>query len=324
MAVDVVGVPERPARRRTLATPARKTSADALPAALDLARAGQHQQAIDVLSAALTRKRSSDETAFDLRELRAESLVALGEVERALADAVAMCAIGERSGRSELHARALIALANVQAFSGGLADAGETAERAVRIARKSRTKRLVGLALSSLGSIQSKRGQFQAALKSATAALGHFTAADDTKERGRALWVAACAHDGLGHREKTDRAADEALLLARAAGDRWGEASALNIRWRQSMDLGLRLRGLHQALAGYVAAGHVSGQAAIYNNMSLAYRALGLYRRSDRMIEKSNAIRRRLHDFNSLANGLITLAGNATITGDLGSARRYR
>ena len=45
---------------------------------------------------------------------------------------------------------------------------------------------------------------------------------------------------------------------------------------------------------------------------------------TDRMIEKSNAIRRRLHDFNSLANGLMILAGNATMAGDVASAHKHR
>src|SRR5262249_22684056 len=84
-----------------------------------------------------------------------------------------------------------------------------------------------------------------------------------------------------------------------------------------------RLRGLHQALAGYRASGHVSGQAAIYNNLSLAYRALGLYRLSNRMSHEAIAIRRRMHDFNFVINGLSILGGNATLLGDARSARAF-
>jgi tetratricopeptide (TPR) repeat protein len=121
------------------------------------------------------------------------------------------------------------------------------------------------------------------AVENAGTAARLFAALGDEFRRGRALWVIACAQDDLGRKAESERAADEALVIARRYGDRWGEASALNIRWRQHIDLSKRLRGLHQSLACYQACGNVSGQAAIYNNLALAYRGLGLYRRSSRM-----------------------------------------
>ncbi len=181
----------------------------------------------------------------------------------------------------------------------------------------------MALALSNLAVGQARLQKGDAAVRNATAAARLFAEVGDDLQRGRALWSLACAQDLLGHRTKSERAADEALAFARQTGDRWGEASALNIRWRQNIDLGKRLRALHQALAGYRASGHVSGQAAIYNNLGLAYRALGLYRRSNRMARETNAIRLRLHDLNSVANGLTILAGNATLVGDAQSARRH-
>ena len=97
----------------------------------------------------------------------------------------------------------------------------------------------------------------------------------------------------------------------------------MNIRWRQNVDLAKRLRGLHQALAGYLASGNVSGQAAIYNNLALAYRALGLYRHSNRMAHRAIEIRRRLHDLNSVVNALTIVGGNDTLAGNAASARAH-
>jgi hypothetical protein len=100
--------------------------------------------------------------------------------------------------------------------------------------------------------------QSAAAIENATAAVRLFEASGDEMQRGRALWVIACAQDDLGRKAASERAADEALAIARRTGDRWGEASALNIRWRQHVDLAMRLRGLQQSLACYQAAGNVS------------------------------------------------------------------
>jgi tetratricopeptide (TPR) repeat protein len=162
-----------------------------------------------------------------------------------------------------------------------------------------------------------------AALPDAVAAARLFAEIGDEMHRGRALWSVACAHDILGQTAKSERAADQALTLARRTGDRWGEASAFNSRWRQNVDLAKRLRGLHQALAGYLASGHVSGQAAIYNNLALAYRALGLYRRSSRMALRSMEIRRRLHDYSNVVNAATILGGNEYLTGNVATARKH-
>ena len=313
---------QRPGRRRTKATPRGQASV-AVGIARDLAWTGQHAQAVGIVSDALPHASSDPDASLALLEVRAESLVALGEMDRAFADAEAMRALGERSGRPDLLARALIGLARVQGYSGAADVAEKTVELALRKARKIRNKPLVALALSSLAAVQVRLQRGDTAARNATAAANLFSEVGDDAQRGRALWSLACAHDLLGHRAKSERAADEALAIARRAGDRWGEASALNIRWRQNIDLGKRLRGLQAALSGYHASGHVSGQAAIYNNLALAYRALGLYRRSNRMAHATIAIRRRLHDINNIGNGLTILAGNAAFVGDVEAARRH-
>jgi hypothetical protein len=89
------GTRERtPLRARTLA--GADYSVDAITAARDLAWAGQHASAIDVATAALAAGAGEDGPRLGLLELRAESLSAQGEVDRALADAETMVAIAER------------------------------------------------------------------------------------------------------------------------------------------------------------------------------------------------------------------------------------
>jgi len=299
-----------------------------MPAAIaqqvrDLAWAGQHTQAVELATTALAAAGLNAALMLDLLELRAESLAAQGNIDRTREDAEAMLAIAERSGEAVLQAQALNCLARVRAFSGGIDAAVKTAEHAVKAARRSRRKALVALCLVNLAAAQMRTEQSAAAVDNAAAAAKLFEALGDDMHRGRALWVIACAHDNLGHKATSERAADEALALARRTGDRWGEASALNIRWRQNVDLAKRLRGLHQSLAGYQAAGNVSGQSAIYNNLSLAYRALGLYRRSSRMARRAIEIRRRLHDFASAANALSIIAGNDVLAGDVAAGREH-
>ncbi len=307
--------------RRRLIEPA--STDGAVGATRDLAWVGQHEQAIERATAALASAANDPASQLTLLGLRAESLVARGDVDRALGDAHAMLAIAEQSGRANLQARALYCLSRVQAFSGGIDAAVKTAELAAKAARRSRDRQLVALCLANLAATQMRTRQSAAAVANATAAARDLEALGDDVQRGRALWVVACAQDDLGHKADTERAADAALAIARRTGDRWGEASALNIRWRQNIDLAIRVRGLQQALAGYQAAGHVSGQAGMYNNLALAYRALGLYRRSNRMAVRAMEIRRRTHDFTSVVNALNIVAGNEVFAGDLTAARAH-
>ena len=326
MTADTAGNPARaarPGRRRARAAAPRAAAPEAIAVARDLAQAGQHAQAVDIASSALAHAKSDADASLALLELRAESLVAQGEVDRALADAKAMLAIAESSGRPSLQAQALNCLSRVHLSSGGIDAAVTTAAQALKAARRSRRKPLIATCLLNLAAAQTRMRQSTTGVENASAAARHFATLGDEMRRGRALWVIACAQDDLGHKEDSERAADEALAIARRCGDAWGEASALNIRWRQHIDLAKRLRGLHLSLACYRASGHVSGQAAIYNNLALAYRALGLYRRSSRMAHRSIEIRRRIHDHSSVVNGMTILAGNEFLSGNAATARKY-
>ena len=289
----------------------------------EAAAAGQHELAVDLAEAALVAKSLAVDDEVTLRELRAESLLAQGELDRARQDAAAMGVAAENAARADLQARALILVSRIEADSGNVKAAEEAGERATAAARRSRRKPMVALSLQSLANTQMRRRKSIAAIENATEAARIFEELDDKRQRGRSLWVLACAHEDLGHTSRSTRYAEEALALARRAGDRWGEASALNIRWRENIDLARRLRGLKQSLAGYQAAGYVTGQAAIYNNLALAYRALGLYRHSSRMAHRTIEIRQRTRNFAGVANATTILAGNALLTGTLAAGRAH-
>ena len=85
---------------------AKSSSAEAIITARGLAWTGQHAQAIDVATSALA-MRNDDADRLALLELRVESLIARGELERARADVGAMLAIAERSGIPAFAAQAL-------------------------------------------------------------------------------------------------------------------------------------------------------------------------------------------------------------------------
>ena len=311
----------RPRRRSSSAAPPQPAEQDQLALARALAWAGRHADAVEVLSRAIERAQADDEVSFALLEARAESLLLVGDVDRAAADAAALRVIGERTRRADFAVRALVIVAYTHISLSRIDAALNAADEAVRIARKSRRKALLGRALYALAFAQVRSRQGAAAVRNGTEAARLFADVGDRVARGRALWSVACALDDLGRKKATVRAADEALSLARQTGDRWGEGAALNIRWRQNPDLAQRLRGLHESLASYTAAGSVSGQASIYNNLSLAYRALGLYRHSTRMALRAMEIRERMGDFNTVANLLIILSANGLLAGDTPAAR---
>ena len=175
-----------PLRARTLV--GADSSVDAIAAARDLAWAGQHASAIDVVTAALPRTDIDDAGRLGLLELRAESLSAQGEVDRALADAETMVVAAERSGRPELEAQALNCLSRVQAFSGGIDAAVATAGRALAAARRSRKKAVVATCLLNLAAAQMRMRASAAsadAVENADAAARRFAALGDEFRCGR-------------------------------------------------------------------------------------------------------------------------------------------
>jgi tetratricopeptide (TPR) repeat protein len=322
MASDRKGI-GRLAESKRMGRAAVDADGNALGRVRDLAWIGRHAQAVEVATAALDAVGGDDLSRCDLLKARAESLLAVGEIARAGLDAQAMQALAERSGNAALASRALVTLSRVQMYSGQLPTALAIAEQALRGVSRSRSRPMRAEARLNLANMQSRMKRSEAALAGARAAEAEFAALGDDVQRGRALWVQAAAHDDLGQQNARDHAGREALAIASRHGDRWGEGAALNMLYRQHADLAQRLRGLQRSLACYVAIGNVSGQSAIYNNLALAYRAVGLIRRSNRMALRGLEIRRRLDDSGSMFNLYGILAGNEAQAGHFETARRW-
>ncbi len=310
------------APRRVGAKVKSSVAAEAIAAARDLAFAGQHAQAIERATSALAR-RCDDAARLALLELRVESLIAQGEVERARADVDAMLGIADQAGLAAFAAQALNCQSLLHLRSAAWQPAVDCAARALAAAKRSRRTTLVGASLLRVAEAQMRARASEPALRNAKAAGELFESQGDAVRRGRAMWVAAAALGNLGHTVRSERAADEALALSRQSGDRYGEGNALNIRYREQPDLAVRLRGLHQALAAFRAAGNVSGQATIFNNLTLAYHDIGLYRQSNRMILQAMAIGRRVHNVDQVFNGFTFLAANASLMGKVDDARDH-
>ncbi len=311
----------RPARRRTRAAAPHVSAADAVATARDLAWVGQHTRAIDVATTALV-EAEHVELRLALLDVRAESLVAQGEMTRARQDADEMVAIAANHGSATYAAQAFNCLSMVQRLSGEEEAAVATATRGVAAARRSRKVTLIAHSLLRHAEAGGRaRVDVKAALENARAAERLYRELGDTARRGRAFHAASIAHFHLGQAAHSERAAAKALALARTAADRLGEGGALNMLYRMHDDHATQLRGLREALAAYEAAGNVERQAGILNNLCLAYAPLGLHQHARRMMLQALQIFRRIHATSSVVNGLLILG---VIEGRLGDIAAYQ
>ncbi len=210
----------------------------------DLAWAGQQEQAIAVATAALKRKSASVDLRMTLLDLRAESFIAVGDLERASTDAAAMNALAKREGDAESQARALCREAIVRMRKGDLRSALAAAAAALKAAEQSRQPEVVALALSRLSHAQvNSRSDLPAAVRNAVRSAALFESLGDTVQQGRALNIQSNALWASDQSAQAKQAASEALALGRRCGDLFGQGSALNSLALCEADLaqGLRL-----------------------------------------------------------------------------------
>jgi GAF domain-containing protein/DNA-binding response OmpR family regulator/anti-sigma regulatory factor (Ser/Thr protein kinase) len=298
---------------------------DDLSAIAAAARTGQHEHAVTLATEALARLRLKPAQRMALLEARAESLVALAETDRARADAEAMLALAEGSGGAALRARALACLALVQLRHGDAKASLQTAAQAEAAARRSRQKPLI--AQAQLRRAQAGFAQYDPeCLTHAVAASEAFATMGDASRQSQALRIVASVQRGRAKApaefEQARATARHALALAQACGDRAAEGGALNALYSADPDIAARLRGMKAALQAYVDAGDQPGQANIFNNLSLAYTRLGLYRRARRAILRSDEIRRRAQRPAERINGLNILQAIEALMGHEAEAAR--
>jgi len=298
-------------------------AAQRLQAIADCAWAGQHAQAVALASEALAAPRLSAARQIELLDRRAESRVALFAVDEALADAQAMLQLARRERSAAMHAQALCRLAAVQLRQGRFADAAASATDARAAARRASRPALQALALLRLSEAQFRRYDNRAALQHAQQCAALFDALGDRIGQGRALWAQAYAHDQLGQPGERERCATAALALARHSGDQEGIGAALNLLYREHADMALRLKGLKEAVAAFVAAGQPERAGASLGNLAMAYGSIGLYGRARNPgghmvdVESINALRQQTGYFAAVQSVIEGQLGRA------GPARRY-
>ena len=216
-----------------------------------LAWAGQHEAAVAAASAALDAPGIGAAQRLRLLDLRAESRCALDEHTAALDDARLMLQLAGTQRGHAPRVQALCRLAAVLMRAGQVGPAREHAAEALALAGRAGDPALEATALLRLAEAQFRSFDNAGALRHAHRAAALFEAQGDRVHQGRALWASAYALDQLNRAAERDRDAARALELARAAGDQAGIGAAANLLYREHADMGLRLKGLNQALAAF-------------------------------------------------------------------------
>ena len=279
---------------RRAARPPSNRSAPPNGRIIEAAAAGQHAHAIELATAALAATSLTVAQRIDLLDLRAESLIAQGDLARAAEDAATMRELADAAGNAALRAQAGNRETLTQMRQGRHADAVETATAALKAARAARQRWLEATALFGLAEAQSRVGKDdEGAVTNALHARKLFASLGGRAGEGRAMWVVSMSRSHQGRAREADQAASGALALCRAAGDLYGVGNALNMLMFNEADIGTNLRLLNQAFAAFEAAGYLERQAVITFNLGIAYMNLGLYRRARRTLRRAGDIYRR-------------------------------
>ena len=258
----------------------------------DLAWVGQHTNAIALASAALERDGLAAAGRVEILDLRAESYLAQGDLGRAEADAIAMLRLATAEKVAALTAKAQSRLALVRMRRGDFDGAVKSATAALKAAHAGKRPELIALCLYRAAEAQYRKKPNRQVLENAEEAARRFRALGDAAGEGRALWVVAMYHGSQGQVAEGNRAATEALALCRSCGDLYGAGNARNMLVFHEADLALSLKQSSLALADFEAAGYVERQAMMTGNMGITYGGLGLHRRARRQYLKTRALYR--------------------------------
>jgi len=290
----------------------------------ELAWTGHHAEAIEQASAALAKSGLSVESRLDLLDLRAESLLAQGNLEDAGADANAMLALAIRGKTPAFIVQARNRLALVQMRRGELKAAVASASAALKAARQSKRRSPEAMSLFRLAEAQFRqRADLKNAARNGTRAAELFRALDRDADEGRALWVVAGARSAQGDVAGSNEAASSALALCRKAGDLYGAGNARNVLNHNEPDFAVQLKLLSQALAEFEAVGYVERQAVITGNLGVNYRDIGLHGNAKRLLLKAVQIYRFIGARANEALILGPLADVETALGHSDDARKF-
>ncbi len=287
-----------------------------------LAHAGRHPQAIALASDALGREPLPTTDRLALLDLRAESHLAQGDIAAAGDDARAMHDLARRARKPAFRAQALARRAYVEIRSSQSAAAVDTAREALAAARLSKDRALEATALLRLGEAQFRMRDSEAAARTSAQAARMFKALGLPLWQGRAMWGVSAARSAQGRGADTDRAAHEALALARRSGDAYGVGNALNMLTFYEVDIAKRMALLREALAAFEAAGYVERQGVVTHNLGLLYFRLGLYHRARRLLRSAIEIYTRTRA-GGLALSVWMLTWTERALGHISEARAY-
>ena len=299
-----------------------RTADEMLARARELAWTGRHEPAIELCTRALADIGAPSVSArMDLLDVRAESNIAMGQLDSAAADAGSMVSLA-RGQAPALKAQALNRRALVEMRQGELKRALATSATALKLARSSKQDRLIGESLLRLAEGQ-MRTRDSAALDTATAAAQRFDAAGDISGAGRARWIIASAAFALNRADESRAAAQMSLTLCRQAGDRYGIGNALNSLAFTDDDLADNIRHLQQAAQAFERAGYVDRGLVVVANLALVYRELGLHRHAYRLQQDVVERSRRMGANVTLTYALGTLLMASLELGNSDAARLY-
>ena len=316
--------PRKNSRKSVPAPPSAGHDGSTVERVSDLQWAGHHARAIELATTALAAANPSPGERLDLFDLRAESFIALGELDHAAEDAAAMVDLAANSRGAATTARALnreaLVLTRQRDWKGAIKSAG----KALVIARKAKNALLEGASLARLAEAQFRqRVDFKAAEQNATRAVEIFRSMGEASSEGRALWVLSVALSNQGRVAESQQAARRAAELCRQAGDLYGAGNALNMLIFNEADLAVQLKVLNQALQDFEVAGYLERQGVATSNFGVAYSQLGLYRRARRLFSKAGDMYRRSGATASLGSTLGELAETELAAGHLERARGY-
>lgn len=220
----------------------------------------------------------------------------------------------------------LLNLGEVASFVGSYPAAHQHLARALELAEEAGLDPERARALRLLGELHERQGDHEAARGRLEAAVLLCRQLDDSAELTRVLL--ALGGNVLWHLGAYDAAEahlDEAVTLARAAGDVRAAARALHGAANIHMDLGkteAAEAALAESLAMRRAAKDDYGVANALNNLAVVYAHTGDGARAEELFAESLSIRQRLGDASGVAVALNNLGYMAGERGDLVAARR--
>ena len=300
------------------ASPARQA---AISAARDLAWVGSHEQVITLCTEALQRAQLEPAERIDWLDLRAESRIAQGRFDDALADARAMLECARGTPVLQAQAQALHGLAQVLMRRGDASAACDAADEAVALAQQAGVVPPLARCVLCLGEVQVRVGEAGAALASGRRAARLFESLGDAVGQGRAQWVLAFAHDHLAQTEASRSAALRAVALARQTGDDLGLGNALNVLTFSCRDIAERMQLLQQAMQAYERSGQYARRAAAMGNTALVMGELGLYHHALSMAEETMALHRKFGARGLLRGGMGVVLLSEIRVGKVAQAR---